>query len=89
LSNSDKKAAYDQFGHAAFEQGGMGSNPFGGGFGQGQTYKQGPFTYTYYNDGGGGSPFEGADLGGFSDPFEIFSQFFIISSPKSVITDSG
>lgn len=78
LSNSEKKVAYDQFGHAAFEQGGMGSSPFGGGFGQGQTYKQGPFTYTYYNNG---SPFDGVDLGGFSDPFELFEQFFGGSSP--------
>ena len=30
LSNSQKKAAYDQYGHAAFEQGGFGG--FGGGF---------------------------------------------------------
>ena len=78
LSNTDKKAANDQFGHAAFEQG-MPSSPFGGGFGQGQTYRQGPFTYTYYS--GGGSPFEGIDFGGFSDPFEIFEQFFGGASP--------
>lgn len=81
LSNSDKKAAYDQFGHAAFEQGGMpGGSPFSGGFGQGQTYRQGPFTYTYYSNGGS-SPFEGTDFGGFSDPFELFEQFFGGSSP--------
>lgn len=81
LSNSEKKAAYDQFGHAAFEQGGMGQgSPFGGGFSQGQTYRQGPFTYTYYNNGGG-NPFDGADLGGFSDPFELFEQFFGGASP--------
>lgn len=30
LSDKDKRAQYDQFGHAAFEQGGMGGNPFGG-----------------------------------------------------------
>ena len=77
LSDKDKKAAYDQFGHAAFEQGGMGAGgPFGGAgpFGGGQTYRQGPFTYT---TSGGGAP-EGFDFdfGGFSDPFEIFEQFF-------------
>lgn len=85
LANSDKKAAYDQFGHAAFEQGGMGAgSPFGGSpfGGQGRTYHQGPFTYTYYSSGGEGgeAPFESA-FGGFSDPFEIFEQFFGGVSP--------
>ncbi|WP_417245216.1 molecular chaperone DnaJ [Celeribacter sp.] len=32
LKDPDKKAAYDRFGHAAFEQGGMGGRP-GGGYG--------------------------------------------------------
>ncbi len=66
LSNSDKKAKYDQFGHAAFSQGGgnpfgAGGNPFGG----------------YYQQGGNinfEDLFGGA--GGFSDPFDIFSGFF-------------
>lgn len=83
LSNPEKRSAYDQFGHAAFEQGGMGAaGPFGGGFGQGQTYRQGPFTYTYHTSGpgGGGANFE-FDSGGFSDPFEIFEQFFGTASP--------
>ncbi|MBW6416297.1 molecular chaperone DnaJ [Celeribacter sp. PS-C1] len=37
LKDADKKAAYDRFGHAAFEQGGMGGGRggFGGGAGQG------------------------------------------------------
>lgn len=78
LSNSQKRSAYDQYGHAAFEPGGMGQgSPFSGGYGgQGGTYQQGPFTYTYYTSGGGGGgqPFEG--MGGFTDPFEIFEQFF-------------
>lgn len=82
LSNPDKRAAYDQFGHSAFEQGGMGAGgPFGGGFEQGRTYRQGPFTYTYYNSGGNGGPGFDFDLGGFSDPFEIFEQFFGTTSP--------
>ncbi|WP_029203495.1 DnaJ domain-containing protein, partial [Vibrio genomosp. F6] len=34
LTDAQKKAAYDQYGHAAFEQGGMGGGGFGGG-GQG------------------------------------------------------
>lgn len=75
LSNPQKKSAYDQFGHAAFEQGGMGT---GAGFdGQGtRTYRQGPFTYTYSTYGGNqGAPLD-FEFGGFSDPFEIFEQFF-------------
>lgn len=66
LSDPQKKQAYDQFGHNAFN-GGQG--PFSGGFG-GRTYGQGPFTYTYYGDQ------EAGDFGGFSDPFDIFEQFF-------------
>lgn len=69
LSDSKKKQAYDQFGHSAFSgTGGAGGNPFGGGFQQ-----QGPFRY-YYSTSGGANPF--GDFGGFSDPFEIFEQFF-------------
>lgn len=77
LSNPEKRAAYDQFGHAAFAPGGMGGfEGFPGGFTR--TYKKGPFTYTYTTYGGGESPFGGFsfDFGGFSDPFEIFEQFF-------------
>lgn len=84
LSDTEKKAAYDQYGEAAFEQGGMGQgqNPFAGGFGQGgQSYRQGPFSYTYYTNGGGQNPFGEGDLGGFTDPFELFEQFFGGSSP--------
>ncbi len=33
LSDPQKRAAYDQYGHAAFEQGGMGGGGFSGGFG--------------------------------------------------------
>ncbi|WP_259470068.1 DnaJ domain-containing protein, partial [Pseudomonas aeruginosa] len=33
LSDSQKRAAYDQYGHAAFEQGGFGGQGGGGGFG--------------------------------------------------------
>ncbi len=75
LSDPQKKQTYDQFGHAAFEQGGAGQGPFGGaggpsgGFG-GQGGQYGPFSYTYTTNGGG------ADFGGFTDPFEIFEQFF-------------
>ena len=79
LSDPQKKQAYDQFGHAAFEQG-AGQGPFGGaggpfgGFGQ----QGGPFSYTYSTGGDGGAGF---DFGGFNDPFEIFEQFFGGGSP--------
>jgi DnaJ-class molecular chaperone len=81
LSNAEKRKTYDQFGHAAFEQG-AGQGPFGGSqggpFGGGQRGGQyGPFTYTY-SSGGGGADF---DFGGFSDPFDIFEQFFGGGSP--------
>jgi DnaJ-class molecular chaperone len=72
LSDSQKKQAYDQFGHQAFTPGGGGGgNPFAGGgspFGGGG----GPFTYTY-RSGDGQNPFGGGDFG---DPFDIFEQFF-------------
>ena len=67
LSNPEKKAAFDQYGHAAFTPGG--GNPFAGGFG-GQS---GPFTYTYTTGGDGQNPFGNFDFG---DPFDIFEQFF-------------
>lgn len=76
LSDTSKRQAYDQFGHAAFSPGGgmpgggspfAGGNPFGGG-------GSGPFTYTY-TQGGGGQAFD------FGDPFEIFEQFFGGGSP--------
>lgn len=74
LSDQSKKQLYDQVGHDAFERGGGGSAASGG-FGG----RQGPFSYTYSSSGG--NPFE--DLGGFSDPFEIFEQFFGTRSPYS------
>lgn len=69
LSNDQKKQAYDQFGHAAFDPN---SGPFGGNT---YTRQNGPFHYTYTS---GGNPFGNADFefGGFSNPFDIFEQFF-------------
>lgn len=83
LSDSQKKTAYDQFGHTAFTQGGMpGEGGFAGGpfGGASRTGRYGPFTYTYTTTGGqpGQNPFEGF---GFTDPFEIFEQFFGGASP--------
>ena len=68
LSDPQKKAAYDQYGHAAFEQGGMGAGqgPFGGQQGGYQTYS--------WSSGG-------QDAGGFADPFDIFEAFFGGQSP--------
>lgn len=68
LGNPQKRQQYDQFGAAAFENGGRGAGggPFGGFGGQ-----QGPFSYTYTTNGS-----QGFDFGGFSDPFDIFEQFF-------------
>lgn len=76
LSDSNKKAAYDNYGHAAFAPGGGygargdASNPFSG-FGGSQ--QGSPFTYTWTQNGGGGNPFGNADFG---DPFDIFESFF-------------
>lgn len=91
LSDPQKKQAYDQFGHAAFEQGagpfGGAYGPFGGFGGQTRTGRYGPFTYTYTTSGdrggfsGEAGPGSGWDFGGFSDPFEIFEQFFGGESP--------
>ncbi len=69
LSDKQKRATYDQFGHDAFTPGsgmggGAGRDPFAG------FRQQGPFQYSYSSSGE--NPF-GAD--GF-DPFDIFEQFF-------------
>lgn len=77
LSNPSKRQNYDRFGSAGAQGG-----PFGGGAGfQGG---QGPFQYYYSSSGG---PFgnsqggQGFDFGDFSDPFDIFEQFFGGGSP--------
>ena len=77
LANPQKKQAYDQYGHAAFTPGSEfgGGSPFGGA--AGQSYQQGPFTYSYQTSGDGA----GFDFSNFSDPFEIFEQFFGGGSP--------
>ena len=75
LSDPKKKETYDQFGASAFDQNG-GRGPGGmGGFNQ-----QGPFSYSYSwgGDSQQGSPFGNSD---FSDPFDIFEQFFGARSP--------
>jgi len=71
LSDPQKRQTYDQFGSAAFENGGGspnsggGGNPFtGGGFGG---FGNSGFQYSYSNTGG--------SAGGV-DPFDILEQFF-------------
>ncbi len=68
LSNDQKRQAFDQFGHAAFDPGSAG--PFSG---QTFTRQNGPFNFTYTNQAGPSSSF---NFGGFSNPFDIFEQFF-------------
>jgi len=65
LGDTQKRQTYDQYGSAAFANGGQG-NP--GGFQGGQW---GPFSYTYSSGGQQG-------FGGFGDvdPFEVFEDFF-------------
>lgn len=79
LSDTQKKQAYDQFGHSAFDRsqglGGAGHsggfNPFGGGGGW----------QTYNWSSGGGNPNVQFDFGGFEDPFDLFEQIFGNGSP--------
>ncbi|OGD80176.1 hypothetical protein A2368_03620 [Candidatus Collierbacteria bacterium RIFOXYB1_FULL_49_13] len=75
LSNDQKKAAYDRFGHSAFDP--SAGSPFTGA----GTGRSGPINYTYYSQG---SPGDFADaFGGFSDPFDIFESIFGGASPFS------
>lgn len=64
LSNADKRAAYDRYGHAAFQQGGMGAGPRGGGGGF-----HDPFDIfrEVFNQGGGGGIFDEMFGGGGRD----------------------
>ncbi|MFA6017409.1 MAG: DnaJ C-terminal domain-containing protein [Patescibacteria group bacterium] len=72
LSDPKKREMYDQYGESAFNRGGPGA---------GQSSQSNPF------EGGFGGfssrGFENVDFGGFSDPFEIFEQFFGFQSPFS------
>ena len=56
LSDPDKRAKYDQFGHAAFEQGGAGAGGFGG-FGGFEGFGNAEDIFSSFF--GGGSPFGG------------------------------
>ena len=72
LSDPQKKGAYDQFGHAAFDRsaGAGAGGPFGGGNPFGGGWQQ------YSWSTGGGNPNVQFDFGGFEDPFELFEQIF-------------
>lgn len=72
LSDPQKKTVYDQVGREGYERGGTAGAGAGGPFGGAQGARQGPFTYSYSTGGDGA----GFDFGGYSDPFEIFEQFF-------------
>ncbi|MBE6661958.1 MAG: molecular chaperone DnaJ [Ruminococcaceae bacterium] len=70
LSDSQKKAQYDQFGHAAFEQGGGGAGGFGGFGGFGDFGDLGDIFGSFFGGGFGGSssarrnaPQRGEDVG--------------------------
>jgi DnaJ-class molecular chaperone len=67
LSDPGKRKTYDQFGSAAFEPGNAygGANPGGAGF---NPFGNGGFSYSWSSNGG--------QPGGFSDPFDLFEQFF-------------
>lgn len=70
LSDPQKRASYDQFGHSAFASGAGrpgGGNPFGEGF---NPFGNGGFSYSWGSSGG--SP----GGGGFVDPFDLFEQIF-------------
>lgn len=75
LSDTEKRAAYDRFGHQAFSPGGAGGGSgfpggFPGGFSGGNPFGSGG-TWKVYTQGGNGAA--GFDFG---DPFDIFEQFF-------------
>lgn len=76
LSDTQKRQAYDQFGHAAFDK-----NIPPPQSGSRQTNRSqashSPYTYTHRNNGAEGG------FGGYSDPNDIFEQFFQGASPFS------
>jgi len=63
LSDAQKRAAYDQYGHAAFEQGGFGAGGFGG-FGGAQGFDFSDIFSQMFGGAGGGRQqnHQGADL---------------------------
>ncbi len=72
LSDPQKKGAYDQYGHSAFE-------PGAGGFGGAGARPGGNYQTYSWSSGDAG----GFDFGGFQDPFDIFEAVFGGNSPFS------
>lgn len=70
LSDSNKRAAYDQYGHSAFDQ----SAGFGGARSGGGAGGPGGFSYQWSSQNGQG-------FGGFEDAFDIFDMMFGGQSP--------
>jgi molecular chaperone DnaJ len=62
LSDDDKRARYDQYGHAAFENGGFGGGGFGGGMNMDDIFSQ--FGDIFGGAFGGGGGFSGFGGGG-------------------------
>lgn len=77
LSDPEKRKAYDQFGHAAFDRAGAGAGAGGpdGGF----------RSYTYSS----GDPNIRFDFGDFQDPFSLFEQIFGASTGRSQRRSGG
>lgn len=69
ISDPQKKARYDQFGHSGVK----GQSSAGPG-------QQGPFSYSY--SGNLNDLFEQFGFGGGSDPFDIFESFFGFRTPR-------
>ncbi|MEN9327289.1 MAG: hypothetical protein RI947_97 [Candidatus Parcubacteria bacterium] len=76
LADPKKKEMYDQYGPDMYQRAG------GGSAAGANSYRQGPFNYTYTNYSDQNSPFD-FDTEGMNDPFEIFEQFFGFRSPFS------
>jgi DnaJ-class molecular chaperone len=77
LSNPEKRKTFDQFGTAAFEQGGMGAGgqgPFGG-FGGAQGFPGG-IRWTWSSGGGGDESSSGGEEFDLNDAFSVFESFF-------------
>ncbi len=76
LSDTQKRQAYDQFGHAAFDKNIPPPQPESRHTNK-QYTEHNPFVYTH-----GGNGKEGG-FGGYSDPNDVFEQFFHGASPFS------
>lgn len=86
LADPQKRAAYDQFGKAAFEAGGGGGGASYGGGG----FPGGVDPQFFSRHGGGGFGFSAGGPGGgfrFRNAHDLFAEFFGSSDPFSVFDD--